>query len=220
MTRPKLPKSVENQVLVQCRRRCCVCFGLARDLSIKAGQIAHLDRRPANNALDNLAFLCLDHHDQYDSTTSQSKGLTALEVLTFRKELHQAIDTAWTQAIRLDVQVLPDEWDLAGHYVRETAFESSEFQIIRLIDGRLRVTGMSFWGTTRPSGPSIGELDFEALPLGDSVRFSTATANGEVYEVELIFNAIGLVAAEKSVPGHFGMNVSFAGEYHRLAAAV
>ena len=33
-------------------------------------------------------YLCLDHHDYYDSKTSQSKGLTANEVKAYRDDLY------------------------------------------------------------------------------------------------------------------------------------
>jgi len=57
-------------------------------LNLKQGQIAHLDHDNTNDDLDNLAFLCFSHHDQYDSTTSQSKGLREGEVKKFREELY------------------------------------------------------------------------------------------------------------------------------------
>jgi hypothetical protein len=60
-------------------------------LNVKPGQIAHLDHDNTNDDLDNLAFLCFSHHDQYDSTTSQSKGLREGEVKGFRKELYDRI---------------------------------------------------------------------------------------------------------------------------------
>jgi ribosomal protein L15E len=44
------------------------------------GQIAHVDHDATNNDPDNLVWLCLDHHDQNDSRTSQSKGLTISEL--------------------------------------------------------------------------------------------------------------------------------------------
>jgi len=90
--RRRIPAEIEESVLVLSRRRCCLCFGLNRDLAIKQGQIAHLDGRPDNNDLDNLAFMCLEHHDQYDTRTSQSKGLTAREAKRFRKDLHEVIE--------------------------------------------------------------------------------------------------------------------------------
>jgi hypothetical protein len=85
-------RSVETEVLKGSGRRCCLCFGLYRDLGVKSGQIAHLDQNPANNRVDNLAFLCLEHHDQYDTPTSQSKGWTILEVKSYRAELHKAVE--------------------------------------------------------------------------------------------------------------------------------
>jgi hypothetical protein len=84
------PVSPRNQVkvLVKSRRRCCVCFGLNRDDSIKKGQIAHLDQDPKNSNERNLAFLCFMHHDEYDSRTSQSKNLTMGELTRYKSELH------------------------------------------------------------------------------------------------------------------------------------
>jgi len=86
--RKSISKPVETQILTLSRRRCAICFGLSRDLSNKQGQIAHIDHDPGNNVQGNLVFLCLDHHDQYDSTTRQSKGLTPAEVTHYRQELY------------------------------------------------------------------------------------------------------------------------------------
>jgi hypothetical protein len=87
--RKRVADAIQAEVLVKSRRRCCVCYGLKRDLKIKQGQIAHLDQNSANNIESNLAFLCFDHHDQFDSTTSQSKNLTAKEVITYKRELYR-----------------------------------------------------------------------------------------------------------------------------------
>ena len=92
MVRKAVPQETQVEVLAACRRRCAICFGLNRDRGIKPGQIAHLDRDAANPSFDNLVFLCLEHHDQFDSRTSQSKGLTSDEVRRFRKELATAIE--------------------------------------------------------------------------------------------------------------------------------
>jgi hypothetical protein len=75
VARIAVPGDTQDQVILLSRRRCCVCFGLIGNFDVKAGQIAHLDHDNKNSELDNLAFLCLEHHDQYDSKTSQSKGL-------------------------------------------------------------------------------------------------------------------------------------------------
>lgn len=94
MARIAVPGDTQDQVILLSRRRCCVCFGLYGNVDVNAGQIAHLDHDNTNNELDNLAFLCLDHHDQYDSKRSQSKGLRENEIKQFRKELYENVSAA------------------------------------------------------------------------------------------------------------------------------
>jgi hypothetical protein len=74
--RKPTPPEIERIVLTNSRRGCAVCFHLDRDTRQKKGQIAHLDHRRANSVEDNLAWLCLDHHSEYDSVTSQHKNYT------------------------------------------------------------------------------------------------------------------------------------------------
>ena len=89
--RKKPTKAIESAVPTQCARRCCVCFGLNGDDAVKTGQIAHLDDDPLNNDLDNLAWLCLDHHAQWHTRGNMTKGLTAEEVKAYRGRLHEAV---------------------------------------------------------------------------------------------------------------------------------
>ena len=92
MPERKRPADVTQfEVLYSSARRCCVCFALDRDYSEKKGQIAHLDRDPSNNSLNNLAWLCLEHHDAYDTRTSQSKGLSESEVRRYRQLLYDEV---------------------------------------------------------------------------------------------------------------------------------
>jgi hypothetical protein len=60
-------------------------------LTEKHGQIAHLDQDPANTAEENLAWLCLEHHSLYDSSTSQHKNYTLAEAKKARDDLYAAI---------------------------------------------------------------------------------------------------------------------------------
>ena len=89
--RKSIPKEIETQVLVKSGRRCCICFGVNGDFTDKKGQIAHLDRDSSNTELANLAFLCLVHHDEYDTRRSQSKGLTIGEVKEYRTRLCEVV---------------------------------------------------------------------------------------------------------------------------------
>jgi hypothetical protein len=85
--RKKLSPRLEEEVLWRCRRRCCLCVFLKNRDEDVHGQIAHLNRNRDDNRFENLVYLCLDHHNQFDSTTRLSKGLTMQEVRRHRDEL-------------------------------------------------------------------------------------------------------------------------------------
>ncbi len=88
--RVEVPKGVATALLELSLRRCCVCFGLQTGSldGVVDGQIAHLDRNPSNNALDNLAWMCQPHHDRYDSRPSQTRGFSKEEVKSYRERLY------------------------------------------------------------------------------------------------------------------------------------
>jgi len=87
MARKKINESNESKVLIESRRRCAICFGLNNDFTIKRGQIAHIDQNSSNSNIENLVFLCLEHHDLYDSKTSQSKNFKPKELKEYKKLL-------------------------------------------------------------------------------------------------------------------------------------
>lgn len=107
--RTKVPKTTETKVLLQSARRCCLCVALRDDNAVKQGNIAHLDQDPNNNDISNLVFLCFEHHDEYDSRTSQSKGLTEPEVHTYRDQLYYRLHSVTSAQRRAgDVSVSGD----------------------------------------------------------------------------------------------------------------
>lgn len=144
--RTKLAVSIQARVLTRSRRRCCICFGLSRDLDVKQGQIAHLDKNRGNDAVDNLAFLCLPHHDQYDSVTSQSKSFRPAEVKVYRDELYdyfspfdiegtspEALQKDLTKALLLEISLIPHEWKngymaiYPGHFAEGTFERTKDY---------------------------------------------------------------------------------------------
>ena len=92
MTRKRIPEKILTEVLTKSRRRCAFCFGLNFDKTYKKGQIAHINKKNDDHRFENLAHLCLDHHDQYDSSTSQSKGLTEQELIHHLKSLYKEME--------------------------------------------------------------------------------------------------------------------------------
>lgn len=160
--------------------------------------------------------MCFEHHDQYDTSTSQSKGLTPREARRFRKELHEVIERAWNQPVAIGEAKIRARGDVSGHYVREGEFSSAELQVSTLLNGNVRVTGMALWGKTRDYGPNFGELDFEAELRDNRAVFSDSSVGGDEYCLELHFEGDRLISTEKYVVGYFGMNASFEGEYRRI----
>ena len=87
--RNRVPPSVEADVLMASRRRCCVCVFLLDRHEVRTGQIAHLNGNRTQSTFENLVWLCLEHHDALDSRTSQSKGLMSEEVRRHRDALYE-----------------------------------------------------------------------------------------------------------------------------------
>jgi len=215
MSRKRIQDDVQARVLTRSRRRCCICFGLNRDTSIKQGQIAHLDKDSSNNAEDNLAFLCLDCHDRYDSRTSQSKNFTIAEAKGFRAELDAALDSAFSKDVRFGEAVAAATYGINGQYIRvDSGSSSAELTVRQLPSGEIRVIGEALWGTNREYGPNIGTLDFLAELDGDSAVFEDRLLGDDrPYIARLTFGDRSLVVAEENPIGYFGMKVSFAGTY-------
>jgi len=77
--RIRIPEEIQHRILDRSRRRCALCIHFNNDWQQKEGQLAHVDRNPANCAEDNLAYLCLPHRDDYDTKRRQTKSLTVHE---------------------------------------------------------------------------------------------------------------------------------------------
>lgn len=215
MKRKRIQDEVQARVLLRSRRRCCICFGLNRDTSIKQGQIAHLDKDSSNNFDDNLVFLCLACHDRYDSTTSQSKNLTMREVKEFRSELDASIGAAFAADVRFGDAAPAAASGVNGQYIRiDSDSSSAELTVRMLPNGDIRVIGEALWGTNCEYGSNIGTLDFLAAFDGKLAVFEDySIRDDQPYSAKLIFENGSIAVEEQNQLGYFGMNVSFAGTY-------
>lgn len=222
MNRKAVPKDTQNRVLLDSRRRCCICFGLNRNTDIKSGQIAHLDKNNNNNDEENLAFLCFDHHDEYDSVTSQRKSITIGEVKEFRSELYRTINKAFTQKVHFGDMSIPPDDPFAGQYIRMGGdSDSAEISLTPLpdsVEGQKRyfVSGFALWGVRREYGPHMGILEF----VGEiDHKYSMRHDHRRSYQkgvTILAFDGYGrLKIEEDNVMGEYGMNVTFVGQYQR-----
>ncbi|MBP2232629.1 hypothetical protein J2847_005960 [Azospirillum agricola] len=221
MTRKAIPARTQSEVLVKSRRRCCICYGLNRDTSLKAGQIAHLDQKNSNSSLENLCYLCLEHHDEYDSTTRQRKNLTIDEVKYFRKELYEHVGKAFSVPVHFGNVTLPPEDPYAGQFIRiGTDVDSAEITVTPVPDGpdgcpRYHISGFALWGTHREYGPNMGDMSI----LGEMNNKGTIEHheyNGsETYSILLKFDGDDILVEEENWLGRYGMNVNFIGSYRK-----
>lgn len=215
--RTKTPANVESTLLLRCRRRCAICYGIDRDSTTKRGQIAHLDRNPSNNALDNLAFLCLVHHDEYDSKPSQSKRLTITEVKVYRAELEEALAASLAAPLMLSGSTKPASTananDWTGVYRARSPNAEAEIEVISNDGITYLIKGTAFYGTSNPLGPNIGELEGEGLTDNGSLVVSMGA-----YSLRLTPAPEGVVGEEHAVEGIFGMGASFGMTYRKLPA--
>lgn len=221
MARKPIPKDALTSVLVSSRRRCCICFGLDRDTRLAAGQIAHLDGDRDNNYEDNLAFLCLQHHDEYDSRTSQRKGLTIEEVKRYRAELFATINKAFTQQVHFGEIKTPPSDPYAGQYVRLGAGNSAEISLIPLPDSyegdaQYFVQGLALWGADREFGPNLGTFEFVgAVTDGRRIVYRRGRGVDEAVTTLLLLDDGMIEVHEDNWLGEYGMNVNFIGIYRR-----
>jgi hypothetical protein len=220
MARVPIDPSVQANVLTKSRRRCCICFGLNRDYGLKQGQIAHIDRDSSNAKEENLAFMCLEHHDWYDSTTSQSKGPQPAEAKHYRNELYSAMAAA--MATRIILGTAPTtEWEIAGRYEGGTPEAGASINVVVTGSRNARVLGFAYWGASRLSGPNIGLLEFDVA--SDDLRafrqFQLGIDGGPSLDVSFQFVDGGLVVTDNSSVGWFGHNVRFGFKYTKVGPA-
>ncbi len=89
--RPPIPPKIASSLLMANRHACCVC----QDHRV---QIHHIDDDATNNVLENLAALCLPHHDQATMTAGLSRKLKAEDIRKYKQQ--------WEAKCAADVQAL------------------------------------------------------------------------------------------------------------------
>ena len=79
--RTSIPNDLVAEVLFASDRTCCVCQEKGKPV-----QIHHIDGNPSNNAIENLAVLCLDCHNETQIKGGFGRQLTASVVTKYRDE--------------------------------------------------------------------------------------------------------------------------------------
>lgn len=63
--RATITEKARQEILLKSKRRCALCFAHGLEVP-QEGALARIDSSPLNDDSDNLVFLCLNHHMQFD----------------------------------------------------------------------------------------------------------------------------------------------------------
>ncbi len=104
-TRIDIPQEIAALLLFQSDRTCCKCCERGKSV-----QIHHIDENPSNNAIDNLAVLCLECHDETQIRGGFGRKLDALQVVHYRTDWHIRVQKRRDEADKIASakQALPE----------------------------------------------------------------------------------------------------------------
>lgn len=215
MVRKAISEKIVDEVLSRSRRRCALCYGLERCKEVTNGQIAHIDRDSSNATFDNLVFLCLDHHDKYDSKTSQSKNFTPNELKQYRDELYSDLEKSLSVASNFFTSATYSDDTYSGKYAYEAENREASLTIRHISGERYLIDGMAFYGTQSKGGPNIGELCEIGILTSGVLTFSDFSDDGEEekYSIRITFYGQKIEVLDSCCCRRFGAGVSFSGTY-------
>lgn len=206
--RKKVQADIESGILIKSARRCPLCFHLKGDLEEKNGQIAHLDHDRTNNDEDNLAFMCMSHHSDYDTTTSQHKNYTLSEVKNLRDRLYGEIAKGSHHGTARDGGYRSQEGALAIRvmFVRAVTVESD--QVTEKVHGEIRAS-LTNTGQ-QPVYPIAFSIQYERItfsigPLSPTFpkKLEPGAYGGLSLPAVVGYGAIKNVWAEDSLERHY-----------------
>ena len=151
--------------------------------------MAHINKVPSDNRPENLAWLCLEHHDSFDSVSSQSKNYTKAELSRWRDKLHAHFSESSVTAATESEIVRSENSRNTNYAWRSPLFSASDgpqlfpyrsrnhfdgvcvIELVRLGDGRVVIACISVAGNPGSSITNTVEtiaeqvcMKFELLP--------------------------------------------------------
>lgn len=170
--RKQIPAKVLAEVLIKCRRRCCLCYFWDGNSTQQPGQIAHIDRDSSNNFVENLAYLCFSHHNLYDSNQQQGKNVTIDELRHARDQLNNALNPklAFIVTLRLNCDDDEDEQNAVENLMQllRTTTDSEDIDLLDVRRGSLLVTVRLNAEQTRKVFEELDSVPFDALGVTDA----------------------------------------------------
>lgn len=190
--RRRVQNHVATKVMFATDLRCCLCDPISGlPPRPRNGQIHHLDEDPTNNRIDNLVWLCLDHHEEAGKRGKAARRLTPDIIRHYRELLRKRVlrdrklasesERMRKQSIYtdvLDAQVVMHlsglraragkDWENVKNVLHEVAF----FPSVIGFRGRTAVLDFLYTMASRTRfrmptfiGETIAQLTIDLLPL-------------------------------------------------------
>jgi hypothetical protein len=181
-------KATEVAVLSKCRRRCALCYTYDdKDLADLQGQLAHISKDRSDSSEENLVYLCLRHHDSFDSTRSQSKGITEGELRKAKERVEEYISLNGRHGT---VQSrVAFERDATPFTDSDCAKLLQQMKDIAEVTGTISVKGITAGGTT---------LQVE-MDANDVARLVRAYHRGDLAELQVESVTVSVIDRHREV---------------------
>ena len=180
--RTPVPDDV-SEVMFQHDRTCCVCR--ERGLAV---QIHHIDENPANHAINNLAVLCLEHHEQTQTRGGFAKKLRAADVIRCRDDWVHRVSDRRNKADEIVVQYMTGV--ALTHVKSEERTAPSEARVTGFLDALPSIRRAAIVAA-RPSGIQASLRKCVKARMMPSKLWSTHGYNLQSF-IRLIISAAGL----------------------------
>jgi len=111
--RPPIPTETVNKLLYESKRTCCICRDESRSVIIHHIEEWHINH---NHNEENLAVLCLQHHDEAHTQRKLSLNLSPKSILDSKKRWIEEVKSSDRKVI-LDLVSNPNysHWDYFNH---------------------------------------------------------------------------------------------------------
>lgn len=167
MSKPRtpIPDDVSAEVMFQHDRTCCICH--SRDLAV---QIHHIDEDPTNHTVNNLAALCLEHHEQTQIRGGFGRKLKAADVVRSRDDWIFRVRVRRDKADELVIQhmagMVPNQVEANDWQTPSTAKVVGLLNALPSIRRAAIAAAQSLWETGVTS--EMGQGSYDAIDLLES----------------------------------------------------
>jgi hypothetical protein len=182
--RIKIPEKITAKLIVENRRRCCICREPRRPI-----QIHHIDSNPSNNEMNNLAVLCIECHSNVSGNQGFGKSYSVEEVKLHKQSWELRCKVWLNEDVHLiDEPIEEDEDAIDSDYFQDSIESGTHFDFhYNLLEGQVIIFGVL----------SDNPIDIEIMRKSD---YEEWLDDGSEQEFELGYEEVTIIKRAFVVP--------------------